>query len=75
MMMCRVWRKWIHPSNRHVLSHTLDEPQGQGTQALEPAAAPRLSDVVLEGVDELVAQDVIGVPVRTGHRHDDAVLQ
>ncbi len=62
-------------THRQVLGHALDQPEGQRVQPLEPAAPPRLGDVVLEGVHQLVAQHVVGVPVRSGQGHDHPVLQ
>ncbi len=56
-------RRRVDRTQRHILGHALDEPQGQGGGGRETAElAERPSgDVVLEGVGQLVADHVIEV--------------
>ena len=67
----------IDRPQREVLRHALDEPQGQAHGAGHaPARRSVLArDVELEGVDELVAQHVVGLGQGAGEGQDHAPLQ
>ena len=62
----------ILASEREVLGHAFDEPERKRVEAHQSAARRSFGDVVLEDVNELVAEDVIVVRVDAGERHDDA---
>ena len=68
-------RKGVFAADREVFGHPLHHPQRQLGHAAQPASAPRLGDVVLEGVHQLVAEHVVGVVIGARQRHDDAILQ
>ena len=56
-----------------VLRHALDDEERQADELLERAAP--LRDVVLELVDQLVAQHVVGLGVRARHRQHHALAK
>ncbi len=60
----------IDASNRQVLRHAFDEPQGQRRH--RPAALAQ--DLALKRVNELVSQDVVGFSEPRGKRKHDAAL-
>ena len=61
-------------AERQVLGHALDEPQRhRGRRGVFRAAAGRTGHVVLKGVRELVADDVVQIAQRpAGRQHDPA---
>ena len=61
--------------NRDVLGHTLDEPERQGFDALPGPWAQQVADVVLKGVHQFVADDVVRVGERAGQRQHDSPPQ
>jgi hypothetical protein len=68
-------RQRIVAAQREVLSHALDEPQGQRVEPLQPGRFRVLRDVVLEDVHEFVAEHVVIVGVAAGEGHHDARAQ
>ena len=68
----------IDRSDREVLGHPLDEPQRQPdrTGDVDPGRTRTLSgDIELEGVHELVAEDVIALRHRVLKRQNDPALE
>ena len=68
----------IDRAEREVFGHALDEPQGHPDRGGHRALAHRPDvpgDVELEGVDQLVAEHVIGLGQRPRHRQHDAPLE
>ena len=65
----------VDVAERHVLRHTLDEPQRHAVQARRQIAPTDARDVVLERVRQLVADDVVGLGERCAHGQNDAALQ
>ena len=61
-------------TDRQVLRHALDEPQRQREGAHRARADVRVGDVVLERVDELVAEHVVTGLDRPRERQHDAAL-
>ena len=64
----------IDAAERHVLGHPFDEPQRQTRQRgiVHRVAVGFAADVELKGMDQLVADHVIGIGDRSGERQHDA---
>ncbi len=60
---------------RQILGHPLDEPEGQRRHPAPASIATPCRDVVLKGVHELVAEDVIRFREPAGERKDDPALR
>ena len=67
-------RMRIDRADRQVLGHALDEPQRQIQGAAVAGADVGVGDVVLERMDQLVAEHVVGELDRTGQRQHDTPL-
>jgi hypothetical protein len=65
----------IDGPEREVLRHAFDEPQRELVQGRLGIAAAHAADVVLEGVDQLVAEHVIGLGQRAREREHHAPFQ
>ena len=64
---------WIDRPQRQVLGHAFDEPQGKALGAVLSGRRVRVcGDVELEGVHELVSDDVVGIGEGTAERQHDA---
>ncbi len=68
----------IDGADRQILGHALDEPQGDAQGGIVAAGLVGVAlghDVVLEGVDELVADDVVGLGQGGAVGQDDPALE